>query len=169
MLRKIARHQFARPKQLPTHRRKFAREQFRQGRFAVAVLAQKRNPVIGIEPQAKPAQDRLAGLIANRSMLHRDKRGIGFFRFGDADGRDMLVERDAHRSQLFQHLDAALRLARFRSLGPETVHERLQMLARGFLFLGERRIEAFSSPRGLRRICHSRRNKASTCRDPDIG
>ncbi len=63
--------------------------------------------------------------------------GLAWSRLGHADGRDMLVERNVDLLHLLQHLDAALRLARLGRLGAEAVDEALQMLARGFLLLGE--------------------------------
>ncbi len=51
MLREIAGHQLARAHHLAAHRLQLAGEQLGQRRFAVAVLAQQRDAVVGIEAQ----------------------------------------------------------------------------------------------------------------------
>ena len=58
MLGEIAHHQLAGAHEFAAHRLQLARQQFRQGGFAVAVLAQKRDAVFRIEAEGKAGQNR---------------------------------------------------------------------------------------------------------------
>ena len=120
---------------LAVDRRKLARQQLRQRGLALAVAAQKRDPVVLVDPQRQAPQDRLA-VIADRDAIHGDdRRRQGF---GHGEGEDLLLRffRRHDRRHLFQHLYAALRLDGLRGLGLEAVDEALQMRPPRFLLLG---------------------------------
>ena len=55
-----------------------------QRRFAVAVLAQQRDAVVGIEAQRHARQNGLARLVAHGSLVQGEERRTGFDGFGDA-------------------------------------------------------------------------------------
>ena len=67
------------------------------------------------------------------------------------------------RLELGQHLEARLRLPRLGRLGAEAVDERLQMLALGFLLLGELLVERLAFAALAFEMRNSRRGRASAC------
>ena len=141
MLREIARRELLRTHALTRHRLELAREKFRHRRFAVAVLAEERDAVVGIETQRDIRQDRLARDVTDGDMFECQERRARFLRPRQPDRLHMFVERNVDRLHARQHLETALRLARFRRLVAEAVDEFLHVLARGFLLLRESLIE----------------------------
>src|SRR6185503_4390206 len=106
-------------------------------RLAVAVWAEQRDAVVGVDAQRQPAQHRLAWLVADRHLVERDDRRrqrLGGWRKRD---RPHLVVRDRDdRLELGEALGARLGLARLGGLGAEAVDEGLQLLAFQLLRLG---------------------------------
>jgi hypothetical protein len=61
------------------HRRELGGKQARQRGLAVAVAAEQRDPVVGIDPQVEALQHRLFA-IADRGQIERDQRRAQFVR-----------------------------------------------------------------------------------------
>ena len=132
MLREIADAKLGRFGHLPLARGKLPGQKLRQRRFALAVAAQKRDPVILIDAQAQLAQDRRAAIPDSAAFDVDDRRRQ---LLGRGEGEDHLlgILGRGDRRHLLQHLDARLRLYSFRGLGFKPIHERLQMGAAGLL------------------------------------
>ena len=93
--------------------------------------AEQRDAVVGVDAQVEPPQHRLARLVADRDVVERDDRRRQRL-LGRRESRTAAPRRStiaAIGSQLRQHLDARLRLARLGGLGAEAVDEGLQVLA----------------------------------------
>jgi len=59
-----------------------ADDELRQGRLAVAVGAEQRDAIVGVEPQVEPAQHRLARRVADLGMVERQDRRAQFLGSG---------------------------------------------------------------------------------------
>ena len=168
MLGEIAGHQLFGAHQFAAHRFQLARQQLRQGRFAVAVLAQQRDAVVGIEAQGQVCA---APACPAHSRPRRDpcviSGGLAGCALGKRIGAVCSSMRNVHRLQSFQHLDAALRLASpstpWRGSGRRRPAD---ACAAASCFLAKRHAQ-----RSLRarppRTCRSRRCRASACRVRD--
>ena len=123
-------------------RREPAGEQLRDGRLAVAVGAEQRDAVVGVDAQRQAPQHRLARLVADRHAIERDdRRRERLGRRRDCDRPHLVLGDRRDRAQLGELLHARLRLARLAGLRLEAVDEGLQMLALGLLLLGDRGVE----------------------------
>ena len=109
--------------QLPAHRLDVPGQELGKGRLAVAVDADQRDAVIGVDAHVDVAQDRLVA-IARRNAIQR-QHGRCRFRLGLLEGerRCIFVEHGCRRLELFDHLHARLSLLGLGSLGTEPVHE----------------------------------------------
>ena len=96
----------------PRHRREAPGEQPRQCRLAVAVGAEQRDPVIGVEPQIEPRQHRLSRNIPDRGPVERDQRRVQLDWIREGDTRRRLFGRQHDRLHPGQCLEPALGLAR---------------------------------------------------------
>ncbi len=123
---------------LAGHRREPPGDKPRESRFAVAVGAEQRDAIVGIEPQVEAAQYRLLRRIADRDLIKAEHRRRELGRLGEGEVQRRLFFRERDRLQPRQRLHPALRLARFRRFGAETIDEGLQTLALVFLARGER-------------------------------
>ena len=161
VLGEIADIKLLRPRDAARHRRELAGQELHQGRFAVAVGAQQRDAVVGIDSQRQLAQHRTAGLVTDRHVVDRDdgrRQHLG--RRRKRDRPHLVVDDRGRRLELGQQLQPGLRLARLGGLGAEPVDERLQVLALRLLLLGELRIEQLAlAARALERAC-SRHGRA---------
>jgi hypothetical protein len=126
VLREIADTQLRAAPHLACQRVEPAGQQPRQGRFAIAVGAQQRDPVVGVDGQRQVAQHWNAVITNRDAFQHQDGRGDpGRFRKGETrrgrldDGLDLRQPR--------QRLDARLRLPRLAGLVTEAVDERLDV------------------------------------------
>src|ERR1700730_10354540 len=133
MLREEPAGELWRPGDLSRERREAAGEQPGECRLAVAVGADQRDAVVGIEPQVEPRQYRVAKDIADADPVERDQRGPQIWRVGIADPRRRLCSRKDDRLEPRQCLDPALRLPRLRGLGAKAVDTGLQPLPLGLL------------------------------------
>ena len=140
MLGEIAGYQLARPYHFAAHRRQFLHQQFCQGRFAVAVLAQKRDAVVRVEPHGHIGKDRLSRFIADGDPVHGDQRRARFLALRDTDGRDVFVQRHIGEFQFRDHFHARLCLLCLVLFVAEAVDEGLHMGARCFLLLVEGKV-----------------------------
>src|SRR5690606_15198406 len=108
-----------------------AGNEFRKGRFAVAVRTQQGDAVVIVDPEVYLLEDRLSWRVADSAALDRhDRRCWLLFRLGEGDRLDMRLDDGRHRAHALQRLDAALRLLGLGGLGLEAVDEALQMLSR---------------------------------------
>ena len=97
--------QLARAAQLTVHRLQAAGQQLRHGRLAVAVGAEQRDALVGIEAQGHLVQDRLAGLVADGDVVHHDQRRRQFLGLRELELDAALL--DHRRDRL--HLGSAFR------------------------------------------------------------
>ncbi len=117
-----------------------SRHKLRERRFAIAVGAEKADPVVIRNREAKPPQHRLLA-VARARILHRDKRWTQrSSRRGQKERQDLSVDDGRHGFHLGEHFQARLGLRRFGRFGAEAIDERLKVpaLAVLFLFLFER-------------------------------
>ena len=106
----------ARGVHLAGHRRELRGEQARQRGLAVAVAAEQRDPVVGIDPQVELLED--DGLaIADRGEVERDQRRAQFARVGEVEAQAGIVGERGDRLHLGEHLGARLRLLGGRGAG----------------------------------------------------
>ena len=78
ILREIANTHFARCAHRTVHRRQLRRKQPRERGLAIAVAAQQRDPVIGVDAQVQPLKYRFAGGIADTRQIKRDQWRLQF-------------------------------------------------------------------------------------------
>ena len=112
MLREKSAGELSRPGHAPSDRRQAPGEQTRQCCLAVAVGAEQRDAVVGVEPQIEPRQHRFSRDIADRGPLERDQRRVQLRRIRKDDPRRRLFGRQSDRLQPGQRLEPALGLAR---------------------------------------------------------
>ena len=111
ILGEIANLHLGRALHLPFHRRELRRDQAGQRRLAVAVAAQQRQPVVRVDAQIDPAQDRRVA-IADRRHVHGDQRRAQFGRAGEAERQRGVFDRRRNRLHPRQRLGARLGLFR---------------------------------------------------------
>ncbi len=131
-----------RARHLAGERREASGQKLGQRRLAVAVGAEERDAVVGIDPQGEPPQHRACRLVADRHLVdgedRRRKRLVGG---GDGDPAHVVLDAHVDRLQLGEQLHPRLGLARFRRLGAESLDESGEALALGLLALGEAEIK----------------------------
>ena len=93
MLREKSAGELSRPGHAPSDRRQAPGEQTRQCCLAVAVGAEQRDAVVGVEPQIEPRQHRFSRDIADRGPLERDQRRVQLRRIRKDDPRRRLFGR----------------------------------------------------------------------------
>ena len=133
MLGEIADAQFAAANECTAHRLELAGEQPRQCGLAVAVAADQRDAVVGIDAQIEPRQDRLVRRIADRGIVEHDERRPQLLRAWKIEDDGGILGRGRDRLQLGERLQAALRLARGVRLVAPAIHIGLQLLGLRFL------------------------------------
>src|SRR5258708_12281058 len=107
------------PRHLAGDRRQGAGEELGQGRLPVAVRAEERDAVVGVDAQREPPQHRTARLITDRHVVERnDRRRQRLFGRWDRDRARLVL--DAHVAWLpFCHpLYTPFPLARLLALSP---------------------------------------------------
>ena len=149
---------------------KLARQQFGQGGFAVAVLAQQRDAVFRIEAEATGRSGSACPAHSRPGAVHGDQRrawrrwprecGSGATCSSGGTSTSAILASIFMRLCAWRALDA---------LALEAVDEGLHVRARRFLLLGEGHVERAAQRRAFRRRCRSRRCRASACRAPDAG
>ena len=145
MLREISDRELVGAGDMAGERRQLARQQFHERRLAVAVGAEQRDAVVGIDPQRDAVQHRLFRIVADRDIVDRDdRRRQHLLRHRKRDFAHVLRHQRGDRLHPLQHLDAGLRLAGLRGLGLEAIDEGLQALALVGLALGVLGIEHFA-------------------------
>ena len=145
MLREIADRELVGAGDMAGERRQLAREQLDQRRLAVAVGAEQRDAVVGVDPQGDAVQHRLFRIVADRDVVDRDdRRRQHLLRHRKRDFAHVLRHQRRDRLHPLQHLDAGLGLAGLRGLGLEAVDEGLQALALVGLALGVLGVEHFA-------------------------
>ena len=113
-------------------------EQLGEGRLAIAVGAQQRDAIVGVDAERNLPQHRLVGHIAGGDAAHGDdRRSDRPCRFGEVERLDAVLHHRRDRLHLLQRFQPRLRLSRLRRLRPEPLHEGFHVLARGLL-LGAR-------------------------------
>lgn len=135
MLGEIADAQLRGADHPPLLRRKLAGEQLRECGLALAVAAEKGDPVVLVDPQAQAAEHGRA-IVADRHALHRDDGRRQFLGLGEGEDLPLRLFGRRDRRHLLEHLHPALGLHRLRGLGLEPVDEALQVGPAGLLFLG---------------------------------
>ena len=115
------------------HRRQLGGEQAGERRLAVAVAAQQRDAVVGIDPQVEPLQHRRVGGIADRGHVERDQRRLQFGRAGEVEAQAGIVGERGDRLHLGEHLGARLGLLGGRGAGAVAGDVILQAGALGIL------------------------------------
>ena len=81
------------------HRGKLRGEQPSQGGLAIAIAAEKGNPVIGIDPQVKPLEHGCLA-IADCGKIERDKRRAQLVRIREIELQGRIVDHLRNRLQL---------------------------------------------------------------------
>ena len=134
MLCKEADAQLAGGGDLAAHRFQALRQQLRQSRFALAILAEQGDAVVLVDAQVQALEHHLA-IIADRYAVGGDDGGGKLVRLREGELGPRLVFRRADRLHLLQHLDARLRLFRLAGLCLEAVDEALQVRPAQILLL----------------------------------
>ena len=118
-------------------------DQLCKRRFAVAVLAEERDPVVVIDPEVEIAQHGALRLVARGSAFETDERACKLLGGSREDERhDALFDLRGDWRHPRKRLDAALRLCSFRCLRPEPIDEGFDALAFVVLLLLELCLEA---------------------------
>ena len=126
--------------QAPALGREAAGQELHEGRFAVAVGAQERDPVVHVEAQVEAGEHVSPGRVTGARALQGDERR------GERPGRR---EVEGHRARFhdagdrlhaLERLDARLGLARLAGLVAEALDEGLDVPALGLLAGAERRL-----------------------------
>ena len=135
VLGEVADAQLRRAVHSAVHQRQAVGQQLRQGRLALAVLAQKRDAVVLVDAQVEPPQH--GGVaVAGGAVLDVDdgrRQFVGLREGEDALGH--LLGRGDHVHAL-DHLQPGLRLLGLAGLGAEAVDEGLQVGAAVLLLSG---------------------------------
>ena len=118
--------------QLAGHGLQPAGDQLGEGRLAVAVAAEQRDAVVGVEAQGEAGQHGLLA-IADPGALHGDHRRGRDAAGGEGEADLGLDQRLGDRLHALEHLDPALRLAGLAGLVAEAVDEGLDVGALGRL------------------------------------
>ena len=118
------------------HRRQLGGEQAREGGLAVAVAAEQRDAVVGVEAQVEALEDRRV-VVTDAGEVERDERRAQLVRRREIEAERGVVDELGDGLHLAQHLGAALRLLRGGSAGGVAGDVILQLLALGLL-LGTR-------------------------------
>ena len=126
MLREVADPQLRRGSNGTPHRRKAARKQPDQGRLAVAVRAQQRDPVVVVQVQRESLQHRRVA-VADRHVPGAEQRRRSGLRIREPKDDAGFVPMLGYRFHPFQHLQPRLRLSRLGGLVPEPRHELLDV------------------------------------------
>ena len=116
ILGEVADLHLARRRHAALHRGELCGEQAGERGLAVAVAAKQRNPVVGIEPEVEPLENRHVR-IAHRRHVQRDQRRPQLGRIGEAEGERRILRHRRDRLHLGEHLGAALRLLGGRGAG----------------------------------------------------
>ena len=129
MLGEIGHVHLGRRSHFALQRREAAADELAEGGFAVAVGAQQRDAVIGLDGQVQPLEDG-AVAIPDRDPFDRDQ-GRRQHPLGarQIEGKHVVLDDGGDRIELRQALDPRLRLARLRGFRFEAVDEGLQVLA----------------------------------------
>ena len=128
MLGEIADPQLRRADHLARERRELAREQLSEGRLAIAVGAEQRDPVVRVEAQIETVQHHVVA-VAGGGPLERDQGRRRHLRLREAQRHVRRLDHRRDRLELRDRLEAALRLARLARLVAEAVDERLHVPA----------------------------------------
>ena len=107
---------------LPAERRRLAGQHLGQGGFARAVRPQQRDAVLRRDGQVDSADDGRPRIAAG-GVFHRQQRTRSLERGGEFELERAVDVRRYDALHAFQHLDAALCLARFGGAGAKSVHE----------------------------------------------
>src|SRR5437868_12207939 len=96
VLRKEPAGELWRADHLPRERLDAAGEKARKRGLAIAVGAEERDAIVGVEPQIEPRQDRLAGHITGADPVEREQgwAQLGRLRQAERDGRRNDDQRD---------------------------------------------------------------------------
>ena len=116
ILGEIADPHLARRVHVAFHRRQLRGEQAGQRRLAVAVAAQQRDPVVRVDAQVQPLQDRGFG-ITDACQIQRDQRRAQLVGIGKVEGQRRVVRHLGDGLHLGQHLGTALCLLGGRGAG----------------------------------------------------
>jgi hypothetical protein len=108
------------------HRVEPARQELGQGRLAVAVGAQERDAVVGVEPEVEAVEHDLA-VVADARLVERDQRRCGYLRRREGEDDVRLPDRGRQLAHPFEPLDPALGLGGLARLRAEAVDERLDV------------------------------------------
>ena len=133
MLGKIADAQFAASNERAAHRLELAGEEPSQRGLAIAVAADERDAVVGIDAQIEARQDGCALRIADRGVIEHDQRWPQLLRTRKVEHDRRILARRRDRLKLGQRFQAALRLARGVRLVAPAIDIGLQLLGLRFL------------------------------------
>ena len=112
ILGEIADAHLARRLHRAVHGRQLRRQQACQRCLPVAVPPQKRDPVIGVDPQVQPLQHRIARAIAHTGQIKRHQRRLQLVGARKIKAQRRVIDHRLHRLHPRQRLGAALRLFR---------------------------------------------------------
>ena len=126
--------------QAPALGREAAGQELHEGRFAVAVGAQERDPVVHVEAQVEAGEHVGPGRVAGARALQGDQRRGERLGRREVEGHRARLHDAGDRLHALERLDARLGLARLAGLVAEALDEGLDVPALGLLAGAERRL-----------------------------
>ena len=136
----VAGPQFRCPRHAPALGSEAPGEELHEGGLAVAVGAQQGDPVVHVQAQVQPAEDRGIRGVADRQRLQRQDRRRQRIGLGKGESRDPPLHDPGDRLHAGQRLEPRLRLPRLAGLVAEAVDISLDVAPLGLLALGQRRL-----------------------------
>ena len=125
--------QLAARRHVPCHRAQLPGHEPRQGRLTVAVSTQKRDPVIGIDPEIQLREHGRVGHIADSCIIGHDQWRAQFVRVGEIKPQGRIFHGGGNRFHPCQSFHAALGLFGRVGLIAPAIHIGLQLGALVFL------------------------------------